>query len=890
MSGELQILLVVVLSVAVGAAALLYYLRTRGSPPQAEPASGGSESTRDRGATVLDDNRAEPPLPESGSREGTPGTNLVSSDSARRSDTAAGGPPAVAEPAARPDEATQRGELAVTTHKEHVATPSPTAAPEVTGHEEPVSPGEPEPDSALPESESEMTSTSDIAEPTKEGPPEGEVVPALSSAVETEVSPPGPSMHALPGTPDNGVATAEPRTAGTTGQSEVEDDHVHGSEGDEQAHMPAEAAPTANSEEAAPSDVAPVSPGDIAADEELDQDQAVREEQPSAAPVEDDAPASEDREDSDPEPALEVPSGGEGEAVERLDALVDEGERIGSHQTEATGEAAADRAPQTAETGTTAAAEETDRPAEEETSAEAVGSDDARGAEGVVAAGATSTPDDEQPSWPAAEDEADEGPDTDPVTVAHVQPPRKKRDRKKKPRKYKGLARGAPEPRDAAAQPGRHGGEGLAQRERSLPIEVRLRFDRGGFCNVSLIAKRSAGLPEDLTAVARGGEVNLRAMQDEWYQDVVPDDFSSVLRNGTVWTQEGANGRRTWSLSGRELYVLADRSDISGYVSQPCLDLGRDHVVLCSESLRNRVEEAIRETGSGQATVLDESFGAPPGWLVFRGVVPHAPVSPTDGADIFNSLRPLPRIEISLERGIRLGYINWLDGHPPSIRVYGDAEHASEVRIDGEVAERGADGSYRKSGWDAVGSHSVWCAGSSRSYSIVPFDSSWELWDAYAFPVALDGTLRLAVCGPIVRAAATEPWGSESFSVAETNPLLLGPEPGQIVMAVRASPLRGAPRIASPDFIPLWALPRDPLHCDKKTTRILCLGGSDAPDPKKRQGGRPNSGTHADMLRWCQLILDASRKGMTTEPDTESVRALWLSYKRLARRIWRSRR
>ncbi len=811
MSSDLQILLVVLLSVAVGAAALLYYLRTRGGPTQAKPTSGGSESTGDRGATVLDDKRAEPPLPESGSQEGTPGTNLVSSDSARRSDTVAerhqdsaigGGPPAASEPAARLDEATQRRELAVTTHEEQVETPSITAAPEATGQEEPVSAGEPEPDAALPESESEMTSTPDIAETTKEGAPGDEFAPAPASAVETEVSSPGSGVHVPPGAPESGVETAEARTVGTNGQSELEDDHVPESDGDEQAHTPVEAAPTANGEEATPNDVPPISGGDISANADLDQDQAVREEHLSAAPVEDEEPASEEREDSDPEPAREVPSGEEGKAVERLDAPVDEEEWVGPQEvqskTEDTCEAAADRAPQTAETGDTAAAEETDRPAEEQTSAEVVGSGDARGAKGVVAAGATSTPDDEQPYGPAAEDEADEEPDIDPATV--VQPPRKKRARKKKPRKYKGLARAAPEPRDVAVQPGRPGGEEPAQRERSLPIEVRLRFDRGGFCSVSLIAKRSAGLPEDLTAVARGGEVNLRAMQDEWYQDVVPDDFSSVLRNGTVWTQEGANGQCTWSLSGRELYVLADRSDISGYVSQPCLDLGRDHVVLCSESLRNRVEEAIRETGAQQATVLDESFGAPPGWLVFRGVVPHAPVSPTGGADILNALRPLPRIEISLERGIRLGYTNWLDGHPPSIRVYGDPEHASEVRIDGQVADRGPDGSYRTSGWDAVGDHSVWCAGSSRSYSIVPFEASWEAWDAYAFPVAVGGTQGLAVCGPIVRASATEPWRSESLSVPETNPVLLGPEPGQIVMAVRASPLRGAPRMRPQTF------------------------------------------------------------------------------------------
>jgi hypothetical protein len=556
--------------------------------------------------------------------------------------------------------------------------------------------------------------------------------------------------------------------------------------------------------------------------------------------------------------------------------------------TEDSKEASADRSPQSAKTASTAVAEETDRPAEEQTPTGAAGPGEAMGVGGVVAvAAATCISDNEQPPGTAAKDEDDE-PGVDPATSAQL--PRRNRAGRKNPRKYKGLARAAPQPRDAAPQPGPTGAEERAQRELSLPIEVRLRFDHGGFCSVSLIAKRSADLPEDLMAVEGAGEVNLRAMQDEWYQDVVPDDSSRVLRNGTVWTQEGETGQRTWSLSGRELYVLADRPDISGYVSQPCVDLGRDHVVLCTEPLKSRVEEAIRQTGAQPKAVLDESFGVPPGWIVFRSVVPKEPVPPADEADIFNALRPLPRIEISLERGIRLGYANWLDGHPPSVRVYGDPYHASQVRIDGQEAERLADGTYRASGWDTVGLHSVWCAGTSKSYSIVPFEASWELWDAYAFPVAAGSTLRLAICGPLVRAATTESWGVESLAVPETNPVLLGPEPGQIVMAVRASPLRGAPRIASPAFHPVWALPRDPLHCDKDTTRILCVGGSEAPEPKKQQGSRPNNGTGTDVIRWCQLILDANRKGMTTDPDKKSVQALWLSYKLLARRIWRGLR
>ncbi len=579
-------------------------------------------------------------------------------------------------------------------------------------------------------------------------------------------------------------------------------------------------------------------------------------------------------------------------AEEREATRDDTGSREGQPvlgASEGSGETSNDRPTQSAETAPTEVSEETDRPAEEHPSKGAVGpGQEVTPRELVAEVGGTSVSATEQSPSPRAKDEVEE-PVLEPVpNNALTQTDGQARN--KAPRQYSGLSRALPKLRNSAPRRRSAGQEEPARRERALAIEVRLRFLRGGSCSVSLIAKRSLGLPEDLTVVVGGGEVNLRAMQDEWYQDVVPDDLSGVLKNGTVWGKECAKGQYTWSLSGREIYVLAGRPDISGYVSRPSLALGRDHIVLCTEPLRSRVEEAIKKTGAQPSSVLDGAFGAPPGWVVFRSVVPHDPISSADRVDIFNALRPLPRIEISIERGIRLGYSNWLDGHPPSIRVYGDPQHAAEVRIDGEIAERLTDGSYRASGWDTIGSHSVWCAGTSRSYSIVPFEASWELWDAYGFSVDAGGSRRLAVCGPNVRSATDEYWGRESFSVPEKNPVLLGPKPGQIVRALRASRLRGLPRIASPGFRPIWALPRDPLHCDKTTTRILCLAGSQAPETKKQRDGLPRWGRDAGVTRWCKFILDASRKGMAADPDTEAVRALWLSYKQLARRIWGSRR
>ncbi len=497
-------------------------------------------------------------------------------------------------------------------------------------------------------------------------------------------------------------------------------------------------------------------------------------------------------------------------------------------------------------------------------------------------------PDEEAAGETGLEEQAED----DAVPPSLDKPRRQKRKaRNKKPRKYEGLARNAPQPREAKQEGRRSDSEGPPARDRSLPLEVRLRFDRGGFCRLSLIARRSNGLPEDITVWTHSGDLELQAIQDEWYQDVSTDDIARVLDDGVVWTQKDASEPLTWSLSGRPLYVLAARADISGFVSQPCLELDRDHVVLCRAAIRSEVEVAIKKTGATPTSILDESLGLPQGWIVFRGVVPRTPVTPASGADLFNALRPLPRIEISTEGGIRLEHATWLEGYPPLIKIYGDPEHTAKVLIDGNDAERGEDGCFRAPAWDSIGSHLIWCSGASKSYSVVPFASTWEAWDAYAFPVSYGAKRRIAICGPLFRCASDDVQSPfVSVTVPEANPILLGRAPGQLVIAESASGLRGTLLIASPPFSPVWALPREPLHCDKKETRVLLVGDLASPDatfgnPTQRGvlGNRP-------IEAWCRFILDAGRKGIRTDPDTEDVQSLWLQYKRVARRIWRGRK
>ena len=75
MSGELPMLPFVLLAVTVGAVALSYYLRKRGSAPHAEPPPSpqGDSSSRDRDSVEADHKKQVPPLPQTDLTDGPSG-------------------------------------------------------------------------------------------------------------------------------------------------------------------------------------------------------------------------------------------------------------------------------------------------------------------------------------------------------------------------------------------------------------------------------------------------------------------------------------------------------------------------------------------------------------------------------------------------------------------------------------------------------------------------------------------------------------------------------------------------------------------------------------------------------------------------------------------------
>jgi hypothetical protein len=434
---------------------------------------------------------------------------------------------------------------------------------------------------------------------------------------------------------------------------------------------------------------------------------------------------------------------------------------------------------------------------------------------------------------------------------------------------------------------------------RVVPIELRILFQRGGSCRVTLLPKRREDLPEECTVSTETQAIDLVALEDEWYQDVVPDDLGTLLRAGSLWTHKETG--QQWLLAGREIFVLGAGTTHRGFVSCSRLELGREHVVLCTESILEAVEDALHKAGCGNWMKLPEADGAPPGWVVVvdtdrsgrpRGIVPMNPVPLDETSDIVNVLRPIPDIEISLEGGVPLGYSSWLAGHPPAIRIFGDVQHAHGVLIDGKEAVVSDGDAYRAPGWDDPGPHQVWCNNMRRGYSLIRLERTWEVWPAYAFPSPGRRGDRVAICGPLVRTFTnTEELGevakrTEVTRVPQSNPVLLGAVPGQIFEAVSRQDLRGAKCLVSPPFAPVWALPAQPFLCDKASHYIILVGElSGSGNSPERPAHEPTP--HA-VSRWCRLILDASRKGLAVEPAAGG--DLWRRYKRLARELWRQTR
>jgi hypothetical protein len=428
-------------------------------------------------------------------------------------------------------------------------------------------------------------------------------------------------------------------------------------------------------------------------------------------------------------------------------------------------------------------------------------------------------------------------------------------------------------------------------RQRAAPIEVRLLFEKAGFCRVSLLPRRVSGMPAELPVTGSGNPPPLLELQDNWYQDVILSDLGPLLRDGVEWVgplPDGSSFRA--SLSGRDIYVLKRHDDISGFVSTRRLILGEEHVILCTVDRVGQVRAALELAGSPAPSLLTADSGVPAGWFALRGVSPRIPVAPSATGDILDALRPLPDVEISLAGGIRIGRQTWLEGFPPMIQLRGDATAIVAVQIDGIEATRDSDGNYTAGGWNTPGDHSVSCVSGSRTYSIRRGREEWAAWDAYRWSLGEIGAeskhSHPALCGVLVRPPQAVGTGCRPIVVPSSNTVLIGAAPGQLEICARRSDISAGLCIGFPHFEVVWALPADAIHCDKRATHVLALGPLPAVARRNESAERPPTKRELqDIYTWCEAILSVGRKGLATHPSDSHVTDLWKSYKRAARAL-----
>lgn len=410
-----------------------------------------------------------------------------------------------------------------------------------------------------------------------------------------------------------------------------------------------------------------------------------------------------------------------------------------------------------------------------------------------------------------------------------------------------------------------------------LRLRLQLQFGRGGAVrNVALLPDRRDGMPTEIEVAGTQGKLNLVELREDCYEAVPLLDASNALLQGAGWNNNAGHCR--WVLGGRELYVLApgDEFGLCGFISTPRLRLNARHVVLATARLRDEVLLALTAAGCNAPEINDELSGAPTGWLLFRNVIPTRPVQRNE-RDIFNALRPAHDIEPHFIGGIRLERNSWLTDFPPRIQFTGEFANSFQVMIDGQSACQTTDGAFETSGWDSEGEHRLWFGDRVETYSIRTMEEDWQPWHAHDF-----GT-GVAICGASTRQLDSA--RRQQVRVPTSNPVLVGSHPGEIFRCDLRNDMRCETVLKMIPFAPVWALPMDSAHADKKSARILLF--RPAEPVKDIQSPIRNV---AARLVWISVIREAGSKGLSIAPDDAASKALWQRYRIVAKQLRRRMR
>ncbi len=417
-----------------------------------------------------------------------------------------------------------------------------------------------------------------------------------------------------------------------------------------------------------------------------------------------------------------------------------------------------------------------------------------------------------------------------------------------------------------------------------LRLRVQLVFGRGGIVKtLALVADRREGMPSEVEVRGTQGELSLSELRNDCYEPVTLADVANTLQQGVEWRGRGDARRWRWVLGGREIYVLApgDEFGLHGFVSTAGLLLNARQAVLAKAALRDQVLAALAAVGCADPELNDDTtMGVPSGWILYRDVIPTRWVPRRDEQDPLNVLCPKHKTEPHFTGGIRLKHRTWLVGYPPRIRFTGELGNGFRVTIDGHPAQPAPDGAFEAPGWDTEGKHRLWFGQQVRMYALHTMHEDWQHWHAHDF-----GT-GAAICGASTQQMDGARW--RQVRIPATNPLLVGARAGEIFYCQARHDVRSETILALVPFAPVWALPWDPVHADKRSARVLQLDSRE-PGCSEDQCNRKRDADRA-FRRWIAAINDAGRKQLALAVESEDAKALWRRYRAMAKRLWRRAR
>jgi hypothetical protein len=115
-----------------------------------------------------------------------------------------------------------------------------------------------------------------------------------------------------------------------------------------------------------------------------------------------------------------------------------------------------------------------------------------------------------------------------------------------------------------------------------------------------------------------------------------------------------------------------------------------------------------------------------------------------------------------------------------------------------------------------------------------------------------------------------------------TNRFLLGAVPGEIYISRDPNASRNAlsEKPLYVPFEPVWSLPHDPIHSNKRRETIQLLNIT-------WPTYSPRLKLNRSVMTWARLILDGGRKGLPLCSSDNEAMHLWQAYKDIARKLRR---